>query len=76
MDIKEFIDNFSEVLDDVDPSELTPETKFRDLDDWSSIYALGLITMLMEEYDVQLSGKEFQDAETIQDLFDAVKAKV
>ena len=76
MDIKNFINNFSEVLDDMDPSELTPETKFRDLDDWSSICALGLITMLKEEYDVQLSGKEFQEADTIQKLYDAVKERV
>ena len=76
MDIKNFINNFSEVFDDMDPSELTPETKFRDLDDWSSICALGLITMLKEEYDVQLSGKEFQEADTIQKLYDAVKERV
>lgn len=76
MDIKDFILNFSEVMDDIDPSELTPETIFRELDDWSSINALGLIAMLKEEYDIQLSGKEFQDADTIQKLFDAVKSKL
>lgn len=76
MDINSFILNFSEVFDDIEVSELSPETIFRDLDEWSSICALGLITMLKEEYDVQLSGKEFQEADTIQKLFDIVKAKI
>ena len=76
MDIQKFINDFAEILDDMDPSGLSPETKFGELDDWSSICGLGLITMLKEEYDVQLSGKEFQDADTIQKLFDAVRNKL
>lgn len=75
MNIEEFISNFAEILDDTDVSELTPDTNFRELDDWSSICALGLISMLAEEYDVQLSVKEFQEADTIQKLFNLVESK-
>ena len=36
MEIKEFIQNFADQLDDTDAEVLTPETKFRELVDWSS----------------------------------------
>lgn len=70
MEIKDFIEKFAEVLDDMDPAQLSPETKFRDLDDWSSIAALGVIAMADEEYGVEISGNELRNAQTIKELFD------
>ena len=52
MEIKEFIQNFADQLDDTDAEVLTPETKFRELDDWSSLAALSIIAMVDEEYGV------------------------
>ncbi len=75
MDIKEFIDKFAEVFDDTDASDLTPETKFRDLDEWSSLSALGVIALADEEFDTELSGNELRAANTIQDLYNMLSAK-
>ncbi len=55
MEIKEFIEKFAEIFDDTDASTLTPETNFRDLDEWSSLSALGVIALADEEFDIQLS---------------------
>lgn len=72
MEIKDFIEKFAEALDDMDPSALTPETNFRELDEWSSIAALSIIAMADEEYDKEISGTELKKAQTIQDLFDLI----
>lgn len=76
MEIKEFIEKFVDIFDETDVATLTPETKFRELDEWSSLTALGVIAMADEEFDVELSGNELRAANTIQDLFNLIKGKV
>ena len=75
MDLNEFVAHFSEQFEETDASVFTPETKFRELEEWSSLLALSIIAMLSEEYDVALKGNEMKTANTIQELFDIVKAK-
>lgn len=75
MEINEFILKFAEIFDDTDASILTPETKFRELDEWSSLSALGVIALADEEFDVELSGAEMRQANTIQDLFNLLISK-
>lgn len=75
MEIKEFIANFADQFDETDAEVFTPETKFRDLDEWSSLIALSVMSMIDDEYDVQLTANEMRDAQTIQDLFDIVNSK-
>ena len=75
MDINEFIDNFAAQFDDTDRSAFTPETKFREIDEWSSLIALSIIAMADEEYEVTLKGDDIKSAQTIQDLFNTVQAK-
>lgn len=75
MEIKEFIANFADQFDETDASVFTPETKFRELEEWSSLIALSVIAMVDEEYDVTLKGDDMRSAQTIEDLFNTVKAK-
>ena len=75
MDLNEFVAHFAEQFEETDASVFTPETKFRELEEWSSLLALSIIAMLSEEYDVALKGNEMKTANTIQELFDIVKAK-
>ena len=53
---------------------LTPQTKFRDLDEWTSMLALSTMAMVSEEYDVELSPEEMRNAQTIEDLYNATKS--
>jgi acyl carrier protein len=76
MEINEFIDKFAEIFDDIDASALAADTKFRELDEWSSLTALSTIAFTDEEYDVELKGDDIRKAETILDLFNIVKSKV
>lgn len=75
MELNEFVAHFAEQFEDTDASVFTPETKFRELEEWSSLLALSIIAMVDEEYDVALKGNEMKAANTIQELFDIVKAK-
>lgn len=75
MEIKDFIGKFVEIFDDTDVTVLTPETKFRELDEWSSLSALGVIALADEEFDVELSGSELRQVNTIQELFDLISNK-
>ena len=73
MDLQKFIENFAAQFENVDVSELTAETKFRNLEEWSSLLALSIIAMVDEEYDVVIKGDDIRKSETIEDLFNAVK---
>ena len=75
MELKDFIEKFAEQFDDTDASEIKAETKFKELDEWSSLIALGVIGMVDEEYDITLKGEDIRNSITVEDLFNAVKAK-
>ena len=75
MEIKEFVEKFAEQFDETDASVFTAETKFRELDEWSSLLALSIIAMVDDEYDVTLKGDDIRSSETIEDLFNLVKSK-
>lgn len=75
MNINEFIDFFADQFEETEASAFTPETKYRELDEWSSLSALSIIAMVDEEYDVQLKADEMRKTNTIQELFDLVKNK-
>jgi acyl carrier protein len=75
MDIKEFINNFAEQFDDLDASVLTPETEFKQLEDWNSLVALSVIAMVDEEYDVTIKGDDIRNAKTIEDIYNIVNAR-
>ena len=75
MEIKEFIENFAEQFEDTDASEIKAETVFKELDEWSSLIALSVIAMVDEEYDITIKGDDIRNSSTVEDLFNAVKAK-
>lgn len=75
MDINSFIDNFAAQFDETERAAFSAETKFRDLEEWSSLIALSIIAMVDEEYEVTLKGDDIKSAQTIQDLFNTVQTK-
>ena len=74
MELDSFIDNFAAQFDDTDRSEFTADTKFRELEEWSSLVMLSVIAMIDEEYDITIRGALLQKNDTIGQLFEAVKA--
>lgn len=74
MEIKEFINKFAEMLEIEDVDSLTPETEFRDLDEWSSISVMEFIAFADENYGKQVGDIHIKPCQTIQDLYNLVKA--
>ena len=75
MNIQDFIENFAAQFDDTDASQFTSDTRFKELDEWSSLTALSIIAMVDDEYNVILKGSDIVNSHTIQDLFDIVARK-
>lgn len=76
MRTESFIQNFIDQFDEEPNVDVTLQTKFRELDDWSSLVALGVMAMIDEEYDVQIKADEMRSAETIEDLIRIVESHI
>lgn len=74
MDIKEFIENFIDQFDEVPEVEITPETRYHELDEWSSMIALSVMAMIDDEYDIQIKANEMRNSTTVQELYNCVIA--
>ena len=75
MELSVFVQNFANQFDETDAEVFTPETRFRDLDEWSSLIGLSIILMVDEEYGITLGAEDMKQAETIEDLFNIVQSK-
>lgn len=76
MEINDFVARMAAQFDETDISVFNPETKFKDLDEWSSLVALSVIAMVDESYKVRLKGVDVRQSSTIKELFDLVKERV
>jgi len=75
METTKFIENFADQFDDTDASEFSMETRFRELDEWSSLNALAILNMVGKKYEVILKPEEMKATNTVQELFDLVQSK-
>lgn len=73
MNINQFVQKFANQFDETDASLFTPETAFKDLDEWSSLTALSVIAMIDEIYGVNIKGSELEKASTINELFELIQ---
>lgn len=73
LNIEEFIQNVTDQFNMLSV-ELTPETRFRELDEWSSLEALLIITMVDDEYGIVLPPEEMRKTNTIQELYNLVQS--
>ena len=76
MNIQEFVQNFANLFDETDATEISLSTEFRSLDEWSSLIALSVIAMANEDYNVKLKGDDIKAAHTVEDLYNVVKSRM
>ena len=74
--LEEFAALFAEQFDETDASLIKSDTKFHDLEEWSSLIGLSLIAMVDEEFDVALKGDDVKTSVTVEDLYNKVIAKL
>ena len=75
MELKEFVANFADQFDDTDPSEITVETKFHDLDEWSSLTGMSVIALAKTEYGKTITGAELKACVTVEDVYNLINKK-
>lgn len=76
MELKKFVECFAEQFEETKSSVFQAETRFKELDEWSSLLALSIIAMIDEEYDVRIKGEEIRNSVTIEDLYNLVKSSI
>lgn len=76
MEINDFVEKFAEQFDDTELSVFTPETIYKELDEWSSLMALSIIALVDDEYEVSIKGDDINNASSIEDLYNIVKSKI
>ena len=75
MDIKSFVADFANQFDETEPEEFTPETVYRDLDEWSSLNGLAILNMIDKKCCVKLSASDLKDTKTIEDVYNLIVSK-
>ena len=75
MTLDEFVKAFSAEFDDTPAEQFTPATNFRELEEWGSLVALSIISMVDDEMDVQITGADLRNSKTIEDLYNVICAK-
>ncbi len=73
MSLDDFVFDFAKELEDIDPSEVTSETCFKDLPEWDSLTAITVMSMIKLNYDVDLSGLEINNCDTIAEVYSLVE---
>ena len=75
MDLNEFIGKFAEQFEDTDPSEITAATKYRELDEWSSLIGMMIIALVKTEMGKTVTGDELKACKSVEQLYDLIMAK-
>ena len=65
--MNEFLDRLAGVLE----TPVTAETRFREVEGWSSLMGFGILVTLENDYGRRMMIDEFQKMETISDLASA-----
>lgn len=74
-DLEKFVLSFAEQFDDTDVSEIKASTNYKELEEWSSLVAMGVIAFIKTEYNKVVTGKEIRSCETVEELFNLIVNK-
>ena len=69
MELKDFIDKIVEQLEIESAEMLNGDTKFRELEEWSSLSVMELIALYDDEFDKQIGDVDIKKSVTISDLY-------
>ncbi len=76
MELDEFVLKVEAEIEDLEPGTLTADKDYREIEQWSSMYALILIAMIDTEFDVTLTGEDLKKTLTLRDLHTTIKSRL
>lgn len=71
---EQFLEVLKEALE-LEDENITFEDTLADFDTWDSMSRLSLIALLDEHFEVEVSDSEFDDVDTVNDLFELVQKR-
>jgi len=74
--MQKFVENFAAQFEETEADVFTAETRFREIEEWSSMTAMSIIAMVDEEYHVRLTGDNIRTSKTIEDVYNCVQSKI
>ena len=75
MELEKFVELFAEQFDETPVDQFKSDTNFKELEEWDSLTALSIISMVDEELEIGITGADIRNSLTIKDLFDLIKLK-
>lgn len=75
MELNEFVSKFAAEFDETPVSEFTPSTNFKELDEWGSLVALSIISLVDEIFEKRITGADIRNSKTIEDLYNLIISK-
>ena len=75
MNIDNFIENFAGEFDETPVEAFVPTTEFKTLEEWNSLTALSVISMIDDQYNKTITGADLRGSKTLEDLFNIVASK-
>lgn len=71
---EQFLEVLKEALE-LEDENVTFEDTLADFETWDSMSRLSLIALLDEHFEVEVSDNEFDDVDTVNDLFELVQKR-
>lgn len=75
MTLDEFVQAFAEEFEDTPVEQFTPQTEFKKLEEWGSLIALSIISMVDDQMEQRVTGADLRSSNTIEDLYNLISAK-
>ena len=73
MKLNKFVELFAEQFEETSKDQFKPETIFKDLEEWDSLTALSIISMVDEELEIGITGADIRNSHSIRDLFNLIQ---
>ena len=75
MDKNEFLANFADQFEDTDSCEIQLDTKFHELEEWSSLIGMTVLAMSKVSYGKSITGEELKKCVTVEDVYNLINNK-
>lgn len=75
MTLDEFVKAFAAEFDDTPEESFKADTNYRELDEWGSLVALSIISMVDDEMDKRVTGADLRSCNTIEELYKLIESK-
>ena len=75
MTLDEFVSAFAAEFEETPEDQFKADTEFKTLEEWGSLTALSIISMVDENMDKTITGADIRASKTIEDLYNLAESK-